>query len=295
MASKRAGAAFGAVAIALSAVTACSNDGGPMGLPAPTVSSVSVTPALASLVVGMTLQLSATARDLRGNPIARALAWASSNPAILTVSASGLVTALAPGGPVAVTAQAEGKSAAALITVSAAVIATVEVTSGSDTVLARGRTAELVAVAKDASGGRIVPTPSTTWSTSDPSVATIANSGLLTALAVGRVTVTAVAGGVQGRLTVLVVDADLPAVQLLLVDKYLARAVDGLTAAVLATVQAAFASSTSALASGNVLSVASALDAIRSQSGSATDSTDRTLLAVLQLFTNQIERLLHVP
>jgi parallel beta-helix repeat protein len=85
-------------------------------MPAP-VASISVTPASASLDIGTTLQLAATTRDASGNVLSgRPVEWTSSAPAIATVSASGVVTAVSVG-TASITATSEDKSAAATITV----------------------------------------------------------------------------------------------------------------------------------------------------------------------------------
>ncbi|MCC6931412.1 MAG: Ig-like domain-containing protein [Gemmatimonadaceae bacterium] len=82
------------------------------------VASVRATPASASLVTGESLQLSATPLDAQGGALAgRTVSWQSGDASIATVSASGLVTAITPGGPVTVTASSEGRSAAVAITV----------------------------------------------------------------------------------------------------------------------------------------------------------------------------------
>src|SRR5207245_2584415 len=62
------------------------------------VASVAVTPAVASLPVGGTVQLSATTKDSVGNVLTgRAVTWASSNTPAAAVSGSGFVTAVAAG------------------------------------------------------------------------------------------------------------------------------------------------------------------------------------------------------
>ena len=81
------------------------------------VASVSVSPATASLTVGQTSQLTATPKDASGNPLTgRVITWATSNAAVATVNASGLVTAVLAGSAT-ITATSEGKSATAGITV----------------------------------------------------------------------------------------------------------------------------------------------------------------------------------
>jgi uncharacterized protein YjdB len=75
------------------------------------VASVSVTPATSTLAsLGENVQLSATAKDANGNPVAaQAITWASSNTSVAMVGPTGLVTAMASGGPVTITASAAGE------------------------------------------------------------------------------------------------------------------------------------------------------------------------------------------
>src|SRR4029077_19299609 len=82
------------------------------------VASVTVAPASASVAVGATLQLTATPKDANGNPLTgRVVTWQSSNSAIAGVNGSGLVSGVAAGGPVTITATSEGKSGSSSITV----------------------------------------------------------------------------------------------------------------------------------------------------------------------------------
>src|SRR5207245_311620 len=83
------------------------------------VASVLVTPAVASLPVGGTVQLSATTNDSAGNVLTgRTVTWASSNTPAAAVSGSGFVTAVAAG-VATITATSEGKSGIATVTVTA--------------------------------------------------------------------------------------------------------------------------------------------------------------------------------
>ena len=83
------------------------------------VASVVVSPATASLVAGQTRQLAATLKDASGNLLTgRTVTWASSNAAVATVDATGLVAAKAAGSAT-ITATSEGKSGTAAISVTA--------------------------------------------------------------------------------------------------------------------------------------------------------------------------------
>lgn len=82
------------------------------------VASVRVTPDHLSLGLGQSRALAAEAMDAQGNVLkGRPVAWSSNNPAVATVSRTGMVTARAPGGAI-ITAKVEGVSAPAAVTVS---------------------------------------------------------------------------------------------------------------------------------------------------------------------------------
>jgi murein DD-endopeptidase MepM/ murein hydrolase activator NlpD len=79
-------------------LTACgggdSGGGGPIEPGEPTIT---VTPAALEMLTGNTVQLTAQLTDPSGTPDASLVTWASDNPAIATVSESGLVTGTGPG------------------------------------------------------------------------------------------------------------------------------------------------------------------------------------------------------
>jgi uncharacterized protein YjdB len=89
--------------------------------PAPVpVASVSVSPATANVAIGQTQQLTATIRDANNNILTgRTVTWASNGTAVATVSASGLVSAIASGSAT-ITATSGGVGGTASITVPSA-------------------------------------------------------------------------------------------------------------------------------------------------------------------------------
>jgi uncharacterized protein YjdB len=81
------------------------------------IASISVAPGNDTLLIGETLQLTATMRDANNAVVTgRTPAWASSSPNIASVSGSGLVTGVGDG-VTTVTASADGRSAAAILRV----------------------------------------------------------------------------------------------------------------------------------------------------------------------------------
>src|SRR6266511_2052700 len=136
------------------------------------VAAVTVSPAILSVSVGQTVTLTATPRDSSCNAlVARVVTWASTAPAVATVS-GGLVTGVAAG-PATITATSEGQSgvAAVTVTVTAAPVASVAVSPAAASV-AVGQAVVLTATPLDASGnaltGRVV-----TWGSNAPAVATV--------------------------------------------------------------------------------------------------------------------------
>ncbi|MDQ3517381.1 MAG: Ig-like domain-containing protein [Gemmatimonadota bacterium] len=87
----------------------------------PSVASLTITPdsarTSATLAVGDSLALQASPRDAQGNILpGRTVTYQSSNPAVVSVSpTTGLVRAVAAGGPVTITATSDGRTATATI------------------------------------------------------------------------------------------------------------------------------------------------------------------------------------
>src|SRR5207247_944087 len=166
------------------------------------VASVTVSPASASVQVGQTVQLTATPKDANGNLLAgRTVTWASSNTAVATVSASGLVTGGAAGSAT-VTATCEGQSGSATITVSTVPVASVTVNPATASVQV-GQTVQLTATPQDANGNSL-PGRTITWSSGSTAVATVSASGLVTAEPAGTATITATSEGKSGASAITV-------------------------------------------------------------------------------------------
>jgi len=95
------------------------NDGGTTP-PPPVVATVTITPDGAALTVGGTQAFTAAATDAGGTLIpGTTFAWSSDTPAVATVSASGLVTAVAPGSARVIAAAPNGVADTVTITVTA--------------------------------------------------------------------------------------------------------------------------------------------------------------------------------
>lgn len=152
---------------------------------------------------GSTVQLTATPKDDRGNRLTgRDIAWNSSNPGVASVSGNGSLTGLAAGSAT-ITASSEGKSASGTVTITPVPVASVVINPPTVT-LDIGVDMQLTATARSASGVTLTGRPFA-WETSDENVASITQTGLVTAHGIGTATITASAEGKVGASTITVI------------------------------------------------------------------------------------------
>ena len=170
----------------------------------PRPTTVAVTPATTQLTaLGATVQLTAEVRDQNGQPMAgAAVSWSSSNAAVATVDAQGLVTA-AGNGTATITATAGSASGTATVMV-AQEVSTVAVSPAADTLVA-GDTLRLAAEATDANGHVVAGVDEFSWASSDTAVAVVDEAGLATGVGTGEVEITATSSVVTGRAELVVV------------------------------------------------------------------------------------------
>ncbi|HSE50607.1 MAG TPA: Ig-like domain-containing protein [Gemmatimonadales bacterium] len=82
------------------------------------IARIEVTPQQVGVLVGGSTELVATAYDAQGQPLPdRIPFWTSSAPSIAAVTSTGIVLGMAQGGPVTITAMAEGKTGTATVMV----------------------------------------------------------------------------------------------------------------------------------------------------------------------------------
>lgn len=169
---------------------------------ATTVASVAVSPGTATLATGETRAFAATARAADGTVVTgRPVTWSSGSPNILTVSASGVVTAVGAG-TAQVLAQVDGITGTATVTVQRVAVAAVQVAPAATSVAA-GAAAQLTATPRDAAGNALAGR-TVTWSSDDAGVVTVTSDGRVLGVAPGTATVRATSEGVTGTAAVTV-------------------------------------------------------------------------------------------
>lgn len=175
------------------------------------VASVTVSPKTVALTPGHSAQLNGRAFDQGGVETAARLTWTSASQGVATVSAAGVVTAVAVGST-RITAESGAMSDVATVTVTLAPVASVSITPQNPTVTAN-LTTQLAATTRDADGltitGRAV-----TWESSANGVATISPAGVVRGVAPGSVTITARSEGIAGTTTLTVLAAPVATITL---------------------------------------------------------------------------------
>ena len=164
------------------------------------LTTITVSPAFSTVMIGESQQFTAVAADQTGAPLEGIeFTWTTSAPAMATVTSAGLVTGVS-GGDVEITATASGVSGSAQLRVRE--VKSITVSPETATLLA-GETLQFEAVAKDQDG---LPVEGVTfqWSSTNSPVATVTPLGLVKGVGGGTAEIQASAAGLTGAGTITV-------------------------------------------------------------------------------------------
>jgi len=250
----------------------CSSDGGSNTPPpaAASLKSIAVNPPSATVGVGAKQQFAATGTYTDGTtaPLTKDITWSSSDPAIATVSDTGLATAVAAG-TATITAKVGTITGTASLTVKAKTLTSLQVTPPTATI-AYGTTQQFTATANYDDGTNEDVSKTATWASADTAIATISATGLATAKAAGTTVITAAYNGQTGMASLTVSPAAMTGIT---VTPATASIAAGATQAFTATAnfadnhtqdvtnQATWASSATAIATVNASGVATGVAA----------------------------------
>ncbi len=178
------------------------------------VSAITVSAPAATLVTERTLQATAVLRDERGATLSgRTVTWSSSAPTVATVNDAGLVTGVSAG-TATISATSEGRSGTLVFTVLPPPVNSVSIAL-SQSIIPQGSTTTATVQLRDdrnvALTGRAV-----TFTSSDATVASVSNAGVITALAVGTTTITATSEGRSASATLSVIQPPVASVSVTL-------------------------------------------------------------------------------
>jgi hypothetical protein len=171
------------------------------------VASVEIDPGSVDLLVAGTRGMLAVVRSQRGDMITgRMLQWTSSDSSVARVDINGNVTALKLGTTV-ITAALDGRQGQATIRVVAppppAPVAHVAITGDIGADLGPGESRQLGVVLHAANGSQLMGR-AVTWSSSDSSVASVTQNGLVVGLRGGTATIRATSEGTTGTVTFII-------------------------------------------------------------------------------------------
>ncbi|MBV9870943.1 MAG: Ig-like domain-containing protein [Frankiaceae bacterium] len=177
-----------------------------------TLTSISVTPANASVAKGTTQQYTATGNYSTGDTedLTSAVTWSTDDLATATIDSSGLLTG-AGEGSTNVVASYGGKTGSTGVTVTAAALSSVTV-SPSPASMAKGTQQQFSATGHFSDGTTQDVTSSATWSSTNTDAVTVDTTGLATAAGVGTSTVSAAYSGKSGDASVEVTAATLQSI-----------------------------------------------------------------------------------
>ena len=176
------------------------------------VQSITIAAANASIANGLTEQFTATATLIDGTSqnVTHSAAWASSNTAVATISNAGVATGVTVGSTNITGTENGVMSMPFVLTVTGAVLQSIAVNPATPSIL-KGGTQQFTASGTFSDGSTQDVTGLVTWTSSDPTIATISTAGLATGVRAGSVTITAAENGVSGS-TFLAVDNLLPSI-----------------------------------------------------------------------------------
>src|SRR4029079_5287593 len=152
------------------------------------VATVEINTSSFSMTVGQTGQLTAIAKDARGAVLTgRAVGWSSGAPSVVTISSTGVVTAVGAGSAI-VFATIEGRTASATINVRLIAVTSVTIAPPSSNI-AVGGAVQLVPTVL--SGTTVLTNRVVGWTSSSDAVAVVSSTGRVAGIKHGVATITA--------------------------------------------------------------------------------------------------------
>ncbi len=173
-------------------------------VPPASLISISITPPGSSVPKGSTIQLAATGTFSDGTTgdVTNSATWASLGSAIASVNSAGLVTGTASGTAMITATSGQIRGAETLTVLPPNMISLSM--SPSSAVVAKGRTQQITVTAAFSDGTTQDVTASVAWTVSPATVAAISQTGLVSTLAQGSATISAVSGSMRASAAITV-------------------------------------------------------------------------------------------
>jgi hypothetical protein len=173
---------------------------------APTLQSITVAPATASILAGTTQAFTATGHFSDGSSGSVTVTWSSGSPAIATINpATGVATGVTAGGPVTITAtstQITTIKGTAQLTIAAPILVSIAVTPADLTIVV-GQQQQYTATGTFSDNSKQDITSSVAWDSSNKEAASITPSGGLATGLTGGLMTNITATKVQGNANIV--------------------------------------------------------------------------------------------
>lgn len=170
--------------------------------------SISVSPTPVSMAVGTDQQFSAVGSfDDGSTQLLSSATWSTSSTSVATIDLAGLATAVGTG-TATIKASSGSVSGTAALTVTGATVTSLTVTPANSN-MPVSTTKQFTATATFSDGSSQDVTASALWGSSNPAAASINSQGLVSSVAAGATTVSAVLGSTTGTTTLTVTTVNL--------------------------------------------------------------------------------------
>jgi 6-phosphogluconolactonase (cycloisomerase 2 family) len=209
----------------ISSLTACSGGAGSSQPTAPTLTSISVTPATPSVAAGLTQQFKATGTysDSSTADLTNAVLWTSGTTGVATVNSSGLATSKTQGSSL-ITAAFSSVSGSTTLTVTAATLVSFSISPANATAqIGSAATQQFSAIETYTDASTKDVTNSTTLAVTNPWIASISGTGAASVSRGGYTAITAVYGSLTATANFTVLASPRYLYVSSLVGRYLTR------------------------------------------------------------------------
>lgn len=204
------GGAVGAVNVTATVGSIAASSG--VNVSSASLVSISVTPAVPTVPVGIPLLFTATGTFSDGSTanVTDTVTWSSDTPIVATVSntagTQGLATGVSGGGA-SITATSGTITSSTTLTVTSATLVSITVSSANSSTIAPGTTLQLTATGTFSDSNTCDLTAIAGWSSDTSSVGTVNSTGLVSGISSGAANVSATWDGVTGSMPVMVSNA----------------------------------------------------------------------------------------
>ncbi len=173
--------------------------------PPPVLTTITLSPASVSINTNTSTQLIAICKDQNNNAMTcPTLTWTSDNPSIASVNSSGVATGISSGMANITASSGSITSNISIVSVIQLPVLTTITLSPASVSINTNTSTQLIAICKD-QNGNMMTCPLLSWTSDNPSVASVNSSGAVTGIAAGTANVIASSGSITSNISTVTV------------------------------------------------------------------------------------------